>query len=64
MRQTKLDKAKVIVTALHNLPHLVTEKDNIIWKEAKKLSRKSTSDQLQYHYELAHKILTDRIKPS
>ena len=52
--------AKVIITALHNLPKLVTEENSILWKEAQLKAKKRTVKELKYHYEIAHKILTNR----
>ena len=60
MRITKMDMAKVIITALHNLPKLVTEENSILWKEAQLKAKKRTVKELKYHYEIAHKILTNR----
>ncbi len=62
MRLTKMDMAKVIITALYNMPELVTKDNKVRWKEAQMKAHKRTVEELEYPYKLAHKILTDRIK--
>lgn len=59
MRLTKMDKAKVVATALYNLPELVTEKNTVAWRYAKKLTR-SPMGNVDRLYELGKKVLEDR----
>lgn len=60
-KPNKLDKAKVIVTALYNLDKLVTEEQVILWKKVKRWERMKVKH-IQYQYELAMKILQEKIK--
>ena len=62
MKLTKMYKAKVIVTALYNLPQLVTEDNIVAWKSAKRMVRKLTTEQIDPQYQLAHKILTEQAR--
>ena len=57
---TKMDMAKVIVTALYHLPELATEENKIAWKHAKQLAR-LPKEGLQSDYERACKILNERV---
>ena len=59
MNPTKMDMAKVIVTALYDLPELVTEKQAISWKHAIRKSR-GKKESLTHQYELAKRILEKR----
>ena len=54
-----MDMTKVIVTALYNLPELVTEKNKVAWKHAERLSR-TKKENLQRDYDLAYRILSRR----
>ena len=54
-----MDMAKVVVTALYNLPELVTEKNKVAWKHAKRLSTMK-KENLQRDYDLAYDILSRR----
>lgn len=60
MKTTNMDMAKVIATALFNLPELVTEKNSEAWKKAKSLARSKKEDLASY-YEKAKKVLEDRL---
>ena len=60
MRLTKMDMAKIIVTALYNLPKLVTEDQSIYWRTAIKLSRR-TVKHLTGDYNKAIKVIQERI---
>ena len=59
-KPTKMDMAKVIVTALYNLPELVTKDNRALWREAIVRSR-AKKDRLTYHYAISKRILEDRI---
>jgi len=56
---TKLDMAKVVVTALYNLDGLVTEENEVLWKRVKRHARLKKED-LESSYKLAKKILGER----
>lgn len=43
-KMTKMDMAKIIVTALYNLKALVTEDQRVAWKHAKKMARSKKED--------------------
>ena len=59
MKLTKMDMAKVIVTALYELDELVTENHKMAWSHAKKLCYWKKY-QLKSDYERAYKILINR----
>ena len=59
MNLTKMNMAKVIVTALYNLPKLVTEENIQPFAHARKLT-KWKKDDLVPQYKLAMKILEKR----
>lgn len=61
MKLTKMDMAKVIVTALYNLDELVTEKNHVAWRHAKNLT-KLKKEYLQEDYKRAVNILDNRSK--
>lgn len=57
---TKMDMAKVIVTALFDLPELVTEeKFPVAWRTAGRIAR-DKKEVVEDHYKKAHKILSER----
>lgn len=61
MKLTKMDMAKVIVTALYNLDELVTEKNGVAWRHAKRLARLKKSH-ITSDYDRAVRILNERNK--
>lgn len=61
MKLTKMDMAKVIVTALYNLSELVTEKNQVAWRHAKKLARQKKEHVID-NYNRAIKVLNNKIK--
>lgn len=61
MKLTKMDMAKVIVTALYNLDSLVTEKNKVAWKHAEKITRMNRHH-IKDHYEKAVKVLEEKNK--
>ena len=60
MQLTKMDKARVIVTALYNLKKLVTEEKQLQWKAVKRIARQSTEN-LDPLYETAKRVLESRL---
>lgn len=58
---TKLDKAKVIITALHNLEALVTDDNKQLMKAVNKTAR-SKMEVLDTLYWLSVQILEDKIR--
>jgi len=60
MKLTKMDMAKVVVTALYNLTELVTEKNSVAWNHAKRIARQK-KDHVVEHYNKALAVLNKRI---
>jgi len=57
---TKLTMCKTIITALYNLPELVTEDNKVQWVDVKALMRNKIED-LQNRYDKAKRIINDRL---
>ena len=51
---------KTIITALYNLPELVTEDNKVQWVDVKALMRNKIED-LQNRYDKAKRIINDRL---
>ena len=59
---TKMDMAKVIVTALYNLDNLVTEDKKVYWKHAVRMASQMKKDEIKIQYDRAYNILLSRSK--
>ena len=58
--KTKMEMAKVVVTALYNLDKPVTEKNAEAWRHGLRLARRSTISDLESLYEGALAVLRGR----
>ena len=55
----KIDMCRTIVTALWNMPAMVTEQNRVQWKEVQRMMRQP-KERLQDQYNTAYKILYSR----